>query len=316
MGWVNLVLAGIDGALVIREGATLLRGIRSAERIVNLQGGEILSELTSEQIKRFDEAFRLRNAGQFDEAQNILAKLRQELGEDFEKAYSVFDTANTKFRTGAKLGESPTEESIKVGTVRMEEHPNYQKLIKEVKDKGYEIVEDETAFVSLVEVINKNREIIAVEKKLHVLPRMRYLDLEYEVGHIRQLERFGENEIFTDRLIERPNGQRVLVTKQADNVIAQWQNNVMEYHNRLDEFLRLYERGGEPELLFEHVDEANGGITYWYKQYIKSVGEKKSRSQWVEEYFPDLKQLRARYNQIINELRQTYPDIFGQERLR
>jgi len=96
------------------------------------------------------------------------------------------------------------------------------------------------------------------------------------------------------------------------NILSQWQDTITEYHNRLDEFLRLYERNANPELLFEHT----AGINKWYDDYRKLIkkGEAGKEVRWINQYFPDLKQLRANYGNAVSELKQTNPNLFGQER--
>ena len=217
-----------------------------------------------------------------------------------------------KMSSAAKTGVESSDYSIKVGTVRMKEHPNYQNLISEVEGKGYKIVEDGEARVSYVEIINSQMEIIAVEKELHVLPNMRYIDLEHEVGHIKQLERF-EGNLYTDRYKQNNNGKRKLFNQNAPHVLQEWQDHITEYHNRLDEFLRLHKRDTNPELLLEHAE----GISIWYEKQGKGTkwGKKKDRIKWIEQHFPDLRQLSIDYNQAIQQLRKNSPDLFENIRL-
>ncbi|MGL6339547.1 MAG: hypothetical protein ACRC80_10445 [Waterburya sp.] len=224
---------------------------------------------------------------------------------------SVLGWMLIKMSSTAKAGTDPSDYSIKVGTVRMKEHPNYQNLISEVESKGYKIVEGREARVSYVEVINKQKEIITVEKELHVLSDMRYIDLEHEVGHIGQLERFDGN-LYTDRYKQGNDGRRKLFNQNAPHVLQEWQDIVTEYHNRLDEFLRLYERDASPELLAEHSSMQTDGIDYWNRLYndkIFNKGRGSQKTNWVKEHFPDLAELRQQYNKIIEALKQTYPDI-------
>jgi hypothetical protein len=89
MGWVNLVLAGIDGVLVVREGAKILKGARAAERLARQSNAQILTRIPSEKLLRLQEVVRLEKAGDAS-AQSLLASLRSELGEDFESAYKLF----------------------------------------------------------------------------------------------------------------------------------------------------------------------------------------------------------------------------------
>ena len=89
MGWVNLVLAGIDGGLAVREGTQLLVGARAAERLANQAGVQVLFRLPQEKLVRLQEAMRLEKAKD-PRATQLLASLRSELGEDFSPAYNLF----------------------------------------------------------------------------------------------------------------------------------------------------------------------------------------------------------------------------------
>ena len=206
----------------------------------------------------------------------------------------------------AKTGVNPSNYSIKVGTVRMKEHPNYQNLIDEVESKGFKIIETNEARVRYVEYINKVREVIRVEKELLVIPDMRYIDLEHELGHIKQLEKFNWK-LFTDRFMEKPNGN-LKEFNNADDILHPWRDEVTELHNRLQEFLRLYERDANIELLLEHSRESNEGVIKWMK-LVNEHSTSKNRPQWIDQYFPDLKDLRRRYADAIDELNNIHPGI-------
>ena len=95
MGWVNLVLAGIDAAGLAVEGASALgKGLKGAERIVNLPGGEVLARVTPEQIRALERSRQLQQAGKIDEATSILSQLKQELGEEtYEQLQQVWQKA-------------------------------------------------------------------------------------------------------------------------------------------------------------------------------------------------------------------------------
>ncbi|MBW4528042.1 MAG: DUF4157 domain-containing protein [Phormidium tanganyikae FI6-MK23] len=202
-----------------------------------------------------------------------------------------------KLETGARDGLEASPETVRDGSVRMEEHPSYRSTLDEIRRLGFEV--KKTAgdpYVSVREVLSPEGQVIRVEKSVFVRDGMRFLDLEHELGHIRQLtERFGENPLPTERVIESPDGR----TKQArdqQGVLTNWQNTITEYHNRLVEFLRLHERGASPELLREHA----GGVREWRSLYLDKGlkgGRSPSRQSWVQEHFPDLPQLVDRYNQ-------------------
>jgi len=206
----------------------------------------------------------------------------------------------TKMATGAGTGKDPTPDTIREGSVRMKEHPHYQESIKQVKEAGFEIKFSEEARVEVKEVVDSDGNVIRVEKTLYVMPKMRYLDLEHELGHIKQLERFGENIPPTVRVMERPDGSFKNAPNQS-GVLTTWQNTITEYHNRLVEFIRLYERSASPEVLKEHAK----GVEEWLQAYRKK-GLKEGRSQtqkaWAEKYFPDTTQLQSRYFEITQTI--------------
>ncbi len=210
-------------------------------------------------------------------------------------------------KTGAKIGVAPSDYSIRVGTVRMEEHPDYQSLIDLIINQGFVIIKDREARISYIEVINTQKEVVRVEKELHIIPNMRYIDLEHEFGHIKQLERF-EGKLYTDRFMEKPNGNLKRFNDNADDILHGWRNIVTELHNRLQEFLRLLERDANPELLLEHSSDKSEGITKWLKLFNKHT-RKKNRLVWIDQYFPDLIDLRKEYAEKIDKLRKIYPDF-------
>ena len=102
MGWVNLVLTGIDGVLAVREGGTFFRGPGVTERIMQARGAQVLSRLQPEEIAKFDRAMQLQRAGQIKEAQDLLDELKSGLKAKFnEEGEQIFAQANAVFqRTG------------------------------------------------------------------------------------------------------------------------------------------------------------------------------------------------------------------------
>jgi hypothetical protein len=208
----------------------------------------------------------------------------------------------SKMATGAETGKDPTPDTIREGSVRMEQHPQYQETIRQVTEAGFEIKVSDGARVEVKEVVDSDGNVIRVEKTLYVQENMRYLDLEHELGHIKQLERFGNNIPPTERVTEQPNGS-LKTARNQEGILTAWQNTITEYHNRLDEFIRLHERGASPELLKEHAD----GVEEWYQAYWKKgikQGRSNSQTQWAEQYFPDIAALRSRYLDIVKTIKQ------------
>ena len=202
--------------------------------------------------------------------------------------------------TGAATGKDPTPDTIREGSVRIEQHPQYEETIRQVKAAGFEIKVSDVARVEVKEVLDSNGNVIRVEKTLYVQENMRYLDLEHELGHIKQLERFGDKIPPTQRVIEQPNGTLKTAPNQ-EGVLTTWQNTITEYHNRLDEFIRLHERDASQELLKEHA----AGVEAWYQAYWKKGLKKalsKSQQQWADKYFSDIAALRARYLDLVKTI--------------
>ena len=170
---------------------------------------------------------------------------------------------------GAKPGKGPTPLTIRLGTVRMEAHPDYQALIQTAKNAGFEIKHTKgDPYVEVIEVHDREGNIIRLEKGLGLQKGMRYIDLEHELDHIQQLLRFGEQGLLTDRVQEYPNGRRVK-SRNQEGVITPWQNSILEYHNRLNEFLRLHERGVDLSTLKEHAE----GVDEWQQiHFYKGLG--------------------------------------------
>ncbi|WP_017660509.1 polymorphic toxin-type HINT domain-containing protein [Baaleninema simplex] len=93
MGWVNLILAGLDVSVAIRESGTLLRGAEAAEDILNTAtDADVFARLTPEQIQRLDRAAVLEFEGD-ESADALLRGLRDELGDDFDPAYDALQRA-------------------------------------------------------------------------------------------------------------------------------------------------------------------------------------------------------------------------------
>ncbi|MGB0384334.1 MAG: hypothetical protein ACPGWR_05865 [Ardenticatenaceae bacterium] len=211
------------------------------------------------------------------------------------------DILYAKLVTGARPGEVPTPETIRQGTVRMEDHPDYEATLQKAKDAGFEIQwTDKDPYVEVIEVYDQNRNFIRLEKKLCLQKGMRYLDLEHEWGHIEQFSRFGDKLPPTEKLVELPNGRRYKYNIR-DGILTASQSTIMEYHNRLVEFIHLHSRGVELELLTEHAS----GVNFWRDRYWRKglgKGNSSSKRAWANKYFGDIDDLSVKYDQIIQEI--------------
>lgn len=219
------------------------------------------------------------------------------------------DATELQLLTGAQPGKQPTAETIRQGTVEMELHPNYEATVQKARDVGFQIkFTTRNPSVKIFHIYDTNMKLIQIEKLLCLQKRMRYLDLEHEVGHIDQLGRFGKQMPPTDKVVLLPNGRRTSAPNQK-GVLTTWQNRIMEYHNRLVEFLRLYERCVDVDLLKEHAK----GVDDWRQRYWhKGVKEERSptRTKWANRYFGDIKELAQKYAEAMETINSgRYPAI-------
>lgn len=203
---------------------------------------------------------------------------------------------NGAWETSARPGEAPTPETISHGTVRMEDHPAFKATLAEATSLGFTVVNGAHARVSNIHVVNSNGVLIEVRRHLHVIPGMRYLDLEHEIGHIRQLLRFGSSPPPKAKLVQLPNGTEVKAEGNlASGVLTTKMDAIVEYHNRLDEYVRLATRGAPRPLLDEHA----AGLSVW-KLAAESAGlgyEKASVHAWAKQYFPEIPSLEVKCRQ-------------------
>ena len=208
--------------------------------------------------------------------------------------------------SGWKPGEPPTPETIRQGTVRMEEHPDYEAAIQKAKDAGFEIKATHEAAIKWTELYDLDHNLVRIEKLLLVAPGMRFIDLEHELGHIEQFTtRFGDNIPPLEKKIELPNGYRRNVDVLA-GIMTSKQQVIVEYHNRLVEFLRLYERRVDLRVLRQHAygegTRKKGGLKRWEEKYCKrgiNYRESITGMTWMEKYFPEIPELEKQYHEVI-----------------
>jgi hypothetical protein len=214
------------------------------------------------------------------------------------KTVDVDDAPAKRMETSAKTGLDPTPDTIRDGSVRMEAHPSYDATMAEVKRLGFEVKKTSgDPHVTVREVVNPKGDVLRVEKELHVRDGMRFLDLEHELGHIKQLtERFGPKARPTERWIEYPDGKMKEVSNPSgEEVLTKWQDTVTEYHNRLQEWLRLKSRNAGPELLKEHADGIRRARVEYRDKGLKGGSAGQTRPKWIAEHFPDLPDLERKY---------------------
>ena len=212
---------------------------------------------------------------------------------------------------GAEPGVPPTPESIRQGTVRFEDHPDLVAAREELAGHGYSIVEHRPfekpgeygdPHVTVRHVVDPSGQLLRIEHEVHVIEGMRFLDLEHELGHFRQLTdpvRFPDGPPPSELFREHPDG-RVTNLKNSPLILQPWQNKIVEYHNRLQEFIWLAERGVDPQVLARHAS----GVDYWHKQYWdKGVYENHgvTKPAWAREHFPDIPELQRRAAELRAE---------------
>jgi hypothetical protein len=185
---------------------------------------------------------------------------------------------------------------------KMEDHPNFMNLIEEIKSYGFEIrYRDGSPYAAIHEIYSNNGStLLRTEKFINVYEGMRYLDLEHEVGNMKQLVDSLEG-LPTEKFMERENGTIKNISQSKGDVLTPWQDAVTEFHNRLDEYIRLKNNGASEELLKKHAD----GITQARKEYRKSLDldknpkfASKSKILWRDTYFNDISSLEQQYIKV------------------
>jgi hypothetical protein len=203
-----------------------------------------------------------------------------------------------KADTGSAKGVDPTPDSIRQGTVRMEDHPDFAKKVSELEQKGFKLsYEPGNPHVVVKEVVAPDGTPIRFEKSVVVQEGIRYLDFEHELGHVDQLTK-TDPPMVTDRVLE--NGKQYTGGKGTSEYIAAKKNAILEYHNRIVEYVRLKANGADPQLLAEHET----GVRHWREEYQNkglSKGRGKSEIAFRDKYFPDLGDLEKQFNQAIGK---------------
>ncbi|MBT2555499.1 SH3 domain-containing protein [Arthrobacter sp. ISL-5] len=217
-------------------------------------------------------------------------------------------STRNKASAGAKTGSDPTPETIRAGTVRMDEHPNYGTEVAALQERGFTIVRTTgDPHVVIRRVVGSDGSVLRVEKEVHVRTDMRHLDFEHEVGHVRQVTdpaRFPDGPPPTEIRIEDSRGMRK--APNQGGVLNTRQNAIMEYHNRLQELVWLEKRGTSSSVMREHLEGIDGSISDkgWRRRYLDATrgGEKSSITQWAKERFPDIPEFEGRVADIRRKL--------------
>ncbi|GIF04473.1 hypothetical protein Asi03nite_20110 [Actinoplanes siamensis] len=205
------------------------------------------------------------------------------------------DDADHSMRdAGAEVGEAATPETIRQGTVRMELHPEFPRVVEYLEQHGFRLVEDPQGARAVQRDVYDvtGRNLLRTEREVRHLDGMRFLDLEHEVDHVRQLVDRFEGKVATEAVRERPGNTRKLI-ENAQGILGKLDNKVVEYHVRLQEYIRLSERGVDAEILAAHA----GGVETARSEYQAAVSGRgnQRRADWARQHFADIPELRRRY---------------------
>ena len=127
----NLVLAGIDVGIGVKEGVT---AAKATKQVLSGGGADVIAKLTPEQTKQFKTL-----ASSTDEAQKqqLRQSLRQELGDDFDAANQVFGSSEFRELTDAEAatirGRGLDDEDIITNKFPDEKLDSSGKIVGEVK---------------------------------------------------------------------------------------------------------------------------------------------------------------------------------------
>ncbi|HEU4421334.1 MAG TPA: hypothetical protein VFR67_02205, partial [Pilimelia sp.] len=207
---------------------------------------------------------------------------------------------------GAERGEDPSPHSIEQGTVRMEEHPDYPRVMQEISDLGFTVAHTTgDPNIHVLRVIDPDGAVVRVEHQANLRPGMRFLDLEHELGHIHQLTdpaRFPNGPPAMREVTELPDG-RQRTNNSVPGLLRGWRIEVAEYHVRLQEFIRLAERGVDADILRAHwesvVDHAAD-----HQRSVTRRPPANERPRWTNQHFPDIPELEARARELAAAMRQ------------
>lgn len=193
--------------------------------------------------------------------------------------------------TSAKIGEDPTDETIRIGTVRMKEHPNFEELETFLSVRGVVIeeIEDVTNDVGYIEriVLNAANQKIRTGKILTWHPEMRFLDLEHEIDHIKQFEENLKGNYCTHLVQEKSQGPKTIEDSNL-GWLNKPQKAFLEYEVRIREILRLKERGASKTLLDEHIEGLQEAHNDLSDGTVKFRGSKRTKFySWQNKHFPD-----------------------------
>lgn len=263
------------------QGAILTKGVIQGETVSKyylLFKEEIISFGNIKEIISDTAAiFRLKGAKLLDKLQEFVFLLRRE---------------TTLLNTGAKIGEEVSEETIRLGTIKMKLHPSFKEKIDFLKEKGINVTYHnniEDIWYQVRKFLNKDYSFNRIEKEMRVHPEMRFLDFEHEIDHVLQFEINLKNNVtyvareFDGNVFRLPNNKAAKYGK-----LNNYQMTFIEIENRIKEINRLKNNKATGEIIQEHTRGLIEEISLFYKD-INSKN-KNSVSRWISENFPNFDQ--------------------------
>src|SRR5690606_14364074 len=202
---------------------------------------------------------------------------------------------------GAEPGVDPTPTTIAHGTVRMEDHPDFPALKQELEELGYSLVpvEDKSdpPHVAVRHIFDSSGNRIRIEREVRIHPGMRFLDLEHERDHVYQMrDRFRNGEDLPTEVLKE-DGKGKLTAANFVPRMKKWQDAIIEYHVRLQEYIRLAERGVDQEILDKHLQGVKAHRSNYWRTGLKE-GRSKTQTRWARQHLPDIAELERRVHQV------------------
>jgi len=279
-----------NGAFIVKlrklqsEGIIIFKGIEEGASEVQYYisyGRKLISSGDLKQIKKtVDEIFRIKGQALIDKIYDYIILLRRE---------------KTLVNTSAKIGEEATPQTIQIGTVKMTQHPDYEKIQTFLRERNITVkeIENVTKDVGYTEriVVDATKKKIRTEKILEVHMEMRFLDLEHEIDHVIQFERNLKNKYCTHLVQERvPRLQTRTINDGNLGFLNSTYKAFLEYEVRIQEVLRLKDRGAPKALMEEHLAGLRDANAEFLKKTKHVSGSKKRKfDRWRDEHFPDFK---------------------------
>lgn len=235
---------------------------------------EVQAKLNS----KFDDGLNSKNSDDLLKNENF-DTLSKEAQDEIRAMRQNERWSNTNY--GPKEGLKPSKQTIATGSVQMELHPNYNKLINEVEDLGYEVVIVKQDFskiqidphVEVIGVTTKNGA-VTYKKKIFLLEKMDYDTLVHEYGHVLQVEKLQKEGInlVTHRGFIRENSGK-LVIKDVGGNQRMW--DAIEYHNRLQDLVRLRNlQKAKVDVPPNMIKQAEAAVKNYKKETFKGVSGK------------------------------------------